>query len=86
VTVTNTYQAWDIFDCSGSDDGTPQIQRDDARGLVGIGFASDPEAWRHVALAALAGRDRELRALSIVRHHNRPEFDRIVNQIGATRP
>lgn len=72
-------RGWSLFDCDGSENGTPQICRldtqDDEEGLQ---LESDDEAWLLVVRDALDGDRPSATALRIIREHNPGEYELVV--------
>ena len=68
---------WNVFECSGSDNGPWQIQKVDEADSWG----DDTDVWLHVVRRAYAGSETHLRALRYVAAHNPTEFEAITKYI-----
>jgi hypothetical protein len=69
-------EAWNVWDCPGSDNGPFQICQVDE-----IGDYPEDDAWLHVWLHAAVGSVVHRRALDFVRVENPQEFDCIVRHV-----
>ena len=75
-------EGWDLFECSGSDDGDVQVQRFDCPAEVECApdpypFTTDADVWLHVRARAASGSALHLKALAILGVRNPDELQRI---------
>lgn len=64
-------EGWNLYDSTGSVDGSPQVQRNDEQSLLD----SDIDAWK---LVANGNEQHHHKTLSILKRDNISEYNRII--------
>lgn len=74
-------EGWDLFDCEGSENGTPQLQT--SENLEGEDvFTDDGQAWMWVKTNASLGGALHQKALILCREYNFDEYEAIMLEEG----